>query len=319
MNCEEANQMDMVDYLNALGHQPKKIRGNNYWYLSPLRNEKEPSFKVERNKNVWYDHGLGKGGKLVDFVMEFHHINVSNALQKIVSFQGQKSFQDRLVRPPLPSHDRRLFNAMDVTETAIKIIAAKQPIQDLALCRYLMQRRIEKSVADMYCHEVHFTNGDKEKIYRAIGFKNNAGGYELRNEYFKGSSSPKYVSYINNKAKNISVFEGFFDFISYQSIYKNKQPKHNDLPERDTNFLVLNSLSFFERSLLLMEKHQSIHLYLDHDNAGKKCTNLALKRSPNFTNESNLYKGYKDLNEWMMNIGKPDRQKNLRQSIQRHL
>ncbi len=95
MNCEEANQMDMVDYLNAAGHQPKKIRGNNYWYLSPLRNEKEPSFKVERNKNVWYDHGLGKGGKLVDFVMEFHHTNVSEALQKIVSFHGQKNFKNQ--------------------------------------------------------------------------------------------------------------------------------------------------------------------------------------------------------------------------------
>lgn len=54
-----------------------------------------------------------------------------------------------------------------------------------------------------------FTAGEKEKIYRAVGFKNNAGGYELRNEYFKGSSAPKYVSYIDNKANNISVFEGF--------------------------------------------------------------------------------------------------------------
>jgi len=31
-----------------------------YWYLSPLREEKEASFKVNRKKNVWYDHGIGK-------------------------------------------------------------------------------------------------------------------------------------------------------------------------------------------------------------------------------------------------------------------
>ncbi len=318
MNCEEANQIDMVDYLNAVGYQPKKIRGNNYWYLSPFRNEKEPSFKVERNKNVWYDHGLGSGGKLVDFVIEFHHTNVREALQKVVFFQGEKNFKNNVVRTPLQSQDRKLFNEVDVTETAIKIIAAKQPIQDLTLCRYLMQRRIDKSVADAYCHEVHFTNGSNEKIYRAIAFKNNAGGYELRNEYFKGSSAPKYVSYLDNKVKNLTVFEGFFDFISYQSIYKKQQPNLNDLPERQTSFLVLNSLSFFERSLLLMEKHQSIHLYLDHDNAGRKCTNLALKRSPNFKDESKLYRGYKDLNEWMMNIGKLQKQNNVRRSVQRH-
>ena len=72
MNCEQANQIDMVDYLSSLGYQPQKITGKNYWYLSPFRDEKEPSFKVERKKNVWYDHGPGKGGKLVDFVMEFY-------------------------------------------------------------------------------------------------------------------------------------------------------------------------------------------------------------------------------------------------------
>ena len=88
-----------------------------------------------------------------------------------------------------------------------------------------------------------------DKIYKAIGFKNMAGGYELRSEYFKGSCSPKYVTYSNNKdAKSITVFEGFFDFLSYQTIHQNQE-------QELTNFLVLNSLAFFERSLLLMEKH----------------------------------------------------------------
>ncbi len=310
MNCEQANGIDVVGYLNSLGYQPKNIRGNNYWYLSPLRNEKEASFKVEKNKNVWYDHGLGRGGKLVDFVIEFYHCDVSEALQKISSFHPQKNFQNIAVRSPLQSHQSSLINESHATETSIKIIAAKQPIQDLSLCRYLIQRRIDKSIADKYCHEVHFTNGDEKKMYKAIGFKNNAGGYELRNQYFKGSSSPKYVTYLNHKAKKISVFEGFFDFLSYQSMNKNQE---HEL----TNFLVLNSLSFFERSLLLMEKHAGIHLYLDHDNAGRKCTNIALKRSLQFKDESKLYKGYKDLNEWMMNFGKLEKKRYVRQTKRR--
>jgi hypothetical protein len=92
-----------------------------------------------------------------------------------------------------------------------------------------------------------------------------------------------------------------------------------DLPVRQTNFLVLNSLSFFERSLLLMEKHQSIHLYLDQDEAGRKNTKQALKRSPNFKDESKLYKGYKDLNDWLSNFGRLKMQKNVRPSVHRHL
>ena len=111
------------------------------------------------------------------------------------------------------------------------------------LCRYLRQRRIEKSIAGKYCYEVQFTNADKEKIYKAIGFKNNAGGYELRNEYFKGSSSPKYVTYLDNNSNNISVFEGFFDFLIHQIIHQENDRNTNC---KKPNFLVLNSLSLKE-------------------------------------------------------------------------
>jgi len=309
MNCEQANQIDLVDYLHSLGYDPKKIRGEDYWYLSPLRDEKEASFKVNKNKNVWFDHGIGKGGNLVDFATEYYRCDVTEALQKISLFHPQRHHQNVIVKPPFHSSENSLISEAETRETAIKIIAAKKPLADLMLCRYLRQRRIQKSIADEYCHEVLFKVNDKEKEYRAIGFKNNAGGYELRNEYFKGSSSPKYVSYLNNSSNKITVFEGFFDFLSYQTIHENQQ-------QQLTNFLVLNSLSFFERSLLLMEKHQSIHLYLDHDKAGRQCIELAKKISMKYQDESKLYKGYKDLNDWIMNLGREQKQSH---SMRRHI
>ena len=46
----------------------------------------------------------------------------------------------------------------------------------------------------------------------------------------------------------LTVFEGFFNFLSYQAIHqKQEQPK--------TNFLILNSASFFEKSLLYSKPH----------------------------------------------------------------
>lgn len=205
MNCAEANHIDMVDYINFLGFQATKIKGDDYWYHSPFRDEKEPSFKINRSKNVWYDHGVGRGGKLIDFITEFYRCDASDALQKIVFFHP-RNLQNNYQRPLFHLHQNSLENHKDARETGIRIIAAKQPIDDLALCRYIRQRRIEKNIADRYGYEVHSTAGEKEKIYRAVAFKNNAGGYELRNEYFKGSSSPKYITYLDNKAKNISVF-----------------------------------------------------------------------------------------------------------------
>ncbi len=65
--CAEANQIDLVDYLQKCGHQAIKIRNNDYWYLSPFREEKTPSFKVNRKLNIWYDHGYRKGRKFSGF------------------------------------------------------------------------------------------------------------------------------------------------------------------------------------------------------------------------------------------------------------
>jgi DNA primase len=222
MNCEQANQIDLVEYLRVLGFTPKKISREDHWYLSPLRKENQASFKVNKNKNAWYDHGLGKGGRLIDFAMEYYRCNVYEALQKIFSFHKQNSFQNNVARPTIHLHENNLLKNAPARELSIKIIAAKQPIQDLMLCSYLKQRRIDKKIADKYCYEVAFKNAEKENTYKAIGFKNNAGGYELRNEYFKGSSSPKYVNYLDNHSNTITVFEGFFDFLSYQTIQQNQ-------------------------------------------------------------------------------------------------
>src|SRR5665647_589964 len=88
MNCEEAKKIDIVEYMSSLGFQPKKIKGNDYWFLSPFRNEKEASFKVNKKFNVWYDHGLGKGGNLIDFGILFHKVSVTELLDKL----GQNNF-----------------------------------------------------------------------------------------------------------------------------------------------------------------------------------------------------------------------------------
>lgn len=82
-SCEEAKEMDMVDYLAGLGYEPLKIRNVDYWYLSPLRDEKTPSFKINRKLNKWFDHGIGKGGNLIDFAILFHNCSVGEFLQII--------------------------------------------------------------------------------------------------------------------------------------------------------------------------------------------------------------------------------------------
>ena len=101
------------------------------------------------------------------------------------------------------------------------------------------KRRIRVSINQKFCKEISYELQGKNCY--AIGFKNDAGGYELRNEYFKGSSSPKDITLIDNGAKQMAVFEGFFNFLSYQSLHQKSEQPHSD-------FLILNSVSFLEKA-----------------------------------------------------------------------
>lgn len=50
MKCAEANKVSLVEYLSSIGFTPTKISGNNYWYLSPLRDEREHPLKSTETK-----------------------------------------------------------------------------------------------------------------------------------------------------------------------------------------------------------------------------------------------------------------------------
>ena len=251
----EAKQIDLVDYLAALGHYPKKTRNNDYWFLSPLREEKTPSFKVNRSMNAWYDHGIGKGGNLVDFGILYFNCSVSNFLEHLSQYQEPSL---SLFHRPSPSLNLAASTPSfadekkeTVNESKI-IIQEARPLSEISLLKYLEKRRIPLPIAEKFCKEIDFLLYGKNRT--VIGFQNNAGGYELRSAHFKGSGSPKEVTFFDHNKERLNVFEGFFNFLSHQTMNKDQiQPL--------TNFLVLNSLSFFLKERERMEQHQQIHLF----------------------------------------------------------
>ncbi len=190
--------------------------------------------------NMWYDHGMGKGGNLVDFGVLFYGCTVAEFLQKL----EERTVPNFSFHPHLsPSQ-----SGADAGEKKLIVIAAN-PIISPSLCRYLRQRKIDLDIARNYLKEVSFELYGK--AYTALGFKNNSGGYELRNEHFKGSSSPKDVTLVDKNSEHISVFEGCFSFLSYLSLdQRNEQRNGLHLSGRHTVFLILNSLSFLKRAVV---------------------------------------------------------------------
>jgi hypothetical protein len=275
---KEAKQIDLVEYISSLGFKPAKIRGNDYWYLSPLREEKTPSFKVDRKINCWYDHGIGKGGNLVDFGMAYFNCSPSDFLQRLNG--------NFFLHQPA-----KIVSTKEIKENKITVLG-DFILSSVHLINYLAKRKIPYDVADKYCREVRYQMN--EKVYYGIGFKTDSGSFEIRNTFLKSGSSPKSITTFKNCCDEVSVFEGFFDFLSYKVLEgKNSFPK--------TDYIVLNSLSFFEKSRAVMENYNLVKLYLDNDKAGQNCSRLALSLSNKYKDESSLYKNHKDFNDWLVN------------------
>jgi hypothetical protein len=137
LKCNQARQIPIVEYLAQCGINPEYIRGNNHWYLSPLREEKHASFKVDARLNAWYDHGLGEGGNLIDLGIRLHHCSVEEFLARLsagsyaLSFHQPSAVPRELVTPEL------VRTAHDTDEPRISVLEVA-PLHSPGLIAYLI-------------------------------------------------------------------------------------------------------------------------------------------------------------------------------------
>ena len=163
------------------------------------------------------------------------------------------------------------------------------PLYNRVLLRYLAERGISSDVAVPNCREVRYTLHGKR--YFAIGFRNVSDGFELRNRFFKASLSPKDISLMDNGSDTCNLFEGFIDCLSWLEL---------GLGIWRRFILVLNSVSLLERSFPILDRYERINCYLDRDEAGRRTLEALRKRyADKLVDCSSLYKGYKDLNEYL--------------------
>jgi DNA primase len=284
MNCKLANEMNIAGFLMSKGINPKKTAGNSFWYCSPLRNEETPSFKVDRIKNVWYDFGTSTGGRLIDLVCKIYNIGVPGALLILSGASVEK--------PIIPFSEKQPLSQYQESKVEITHM---QPMQNMALVQYLKGRKIKPGLAGRYCKEAYYKTQASDKHYFSIAFENDHHGFELRNKYFKGSTSPKYITTIaGENSFAVNVFEGFMDFLSALSYY------NIDRPACDT--IVLNGVGFIEKFIVRMPCYNKINLYLDNDRAGNEAANRIMELRPDSVNRSQIiYPTCKDFNEFLVN------------------
>ena len=71
LSFSEAKNISIVEYLRGLGGE--RIRFEDMIIgITPFRVDNDPSFKVNTRMNVWYDHGFGEGGTLLDLDVKLY-------------------------------------------------------------------------------------------------------------------------------------------------------------------------------------------------------------------------------------------------------
>ena len=287
MTIEEAKSIRIADYLHSLGYSPVKQQGINLWYKSPFREESEASFKVNTEREQWYDFGLGKGGNIIALAAHLYATDhVPYILKRIAE-------QTPHVRPISFSFGKQ--SSSEPSFQHLEIV----PLSSPALLAYLQGRGINTELAKRECSEARFTHNGKR--YFAIAFPNGSGGFEVRNRYFKGCIAPKEISHIrqSGKARNTCyVFEGFMDYLSFLTLRQESCPNYPELDGQD--YIVLNSVSNVNKALYPLGNYERIHCFFDNDRAGMEALQQIRKeygRDRYIRDASQTYSGCKDLNE----------------------
>lgn len=303
-----SNRISIRDFLARRGIQPKYERNGYGMYLSPLRVERTPSFKVDYVRNLWYDFGLGEGGTLLTLVMRLVRCDSREAIRRLQN--GEKRDAGSVSLSPGVGERPAVGGPLPVLRPAavpaLRILS-DSPLRHPALVGYLASRGIVPSVAAALCREVRYEiNG---RTFFAVGFRNDAGGWELRSEQFKGGSSPKHITTFDNRSDTVIAFEGFMDFLAYLSL------KH---PERlRIDAAVLNSVVNLPKAVPFISRHPVIHAFFDNDEAGRKATADLIRLCPRseVIDQSSFYSGHKDVNDYLTarikgRTQKPSTQKN---------
>ena len=279
----------IVEYLERKGIKPVRSTPVYALYHSPLRAETHPSFKVDTEKNLWIDYAEGKGGSIIDLCMRLEGCTLLEAIR--ILGQNAPDITHVPRRESVQGSSKQESIRQAVSTSGVRRLIEVSDTLPPHLLKYLEEDRcinLEKAMLFLRCisYEVRGLH------YQAIGFANQSGGYELRdNGIFKGTIAPKDITPIfADRAEPVCIFEGFMDFLSFFSMKE----------EVIHHCLVMNSVSNVAKAIRYLNDRHLTHIraFLDNDDAGKRATNDFIRAGFKVEDMSVHYRNFKDLNEY---------------------
>lgn len=309
MNSVEAKKLNLPEIMSRLGHEPIRIKnnGNEYWYNSPFRVEKDASFHTSflGGKWIWNDFG-DSGGTVIDFILKHENFgdDIPRALKYLDGLYGKVGAIIKS-KPSFSFQQQPSKILENNNDKELEFISANK-IQNPIILKYLTEERhINKDLTHKYLEEVRYKNLTTQKEYFAFGMKNESGGYEIRvasDKYkFKSSLIEKDITLIKGFKTNrvVNIFEGMTDFVSLLTMMKTDNLYGDSI--------LMHSVKSYERTLSMIQKvgYNSVNTFLDNDKSGREYTaKFKSDLGDLVSNQSEQFLPFVDINEMLKSQSK---------------
>lgn len=274
MTVSEAikREIKILDYAARLGYTPLKA-GSGYTL------KEISSISINDDKNVFFRHSTGKGGSIIDFVMEFEGLSQAQALSKLRGMLGRgndyqnsnnNNFKQSSPSPKKNTNEFILPEKFEGKFSRLYAYLGKERGIDRDVITDIVKRKM--LYEEKTHHNAVFVGFDKENIPKYASKRTTISNQKLKpdgTKYFsKGdvSGSSKDVGfYVNNNSDKLFLSEAPIDSMSLMSILK----LHN------VDFKKYNYLAGGGTSMKSLEYHikdntsiNKIYLSYDNDEAG---------------------------------------------------
>ena len=139
---ELTERNDIVDVVSGYVRLGKKS-GSNMFGLCPFHSEKTPSFSVSPDKQIYHCFGCGKGGGVINFIMEIENLSFPEAVEFLAKRAGM----------PMPEEEndresRKRSHMLALNRDAARFFYAQLSTpQGGAAREYMARRRIGPATA----------------------------------------------------------------------------------------------------------------------------------------------------------------------------
>lgn len=248
---------------------------NEIKYPSLFSQSKIGNLIINTATNTWYDSSTGKSGDTISLVTSYlktegESYTIKDACRWIENMCGHAA----KIEP--------IRNEENIPKHSDLIVVDNTQICRIPLIRHIEALGFDIQTAQRYLKEIRIYQKQSNRTIRAIGLRNEDGGYYAFNPCFAGFVGKENITFIRGtiaKPDSIHIFRDIFDFLSAIAGLQNGRPFRGDA-------IILNSYAYLTKATPFIKGYgyKMAFSWLTNDREGDDATRSLfrfLKTEPN--------------------------------------